>query len=416
MSLTYLEAIRQAQHALRDDPRVFINGQDVGFFGGAFKATKNLADSPPLQCSRSAWASAPPRPSSRWSMRCSCVPCPIPIRIVWSISRRTGAVPGDVIFSYTEDYAAWKNHNRTLSHLRATCAFRPTSLGQGEAERITGAYSTMSLFPLLGVQPVMGRTFRPRRRPPRRPAGCHPESRFLEAPFRWRPLGDWQGTDSGPPPKIVWSATLAPSTNLLMTGVVAAMSTARTIRCHWPAVMLPSYCPLMPMPPMPGALDRRKHPRRSSDRFESPGSHCSHHPGSSRETECRKSGSTGSLKCRRHWEQSRGTWRNRRRNCRGDFVSGVFHHLGRRPRCPESRTSWWCRTGLARHRGVAILEILTYGGAHALLEIPLTGHTCVLGATDVEGWLHDVHAANPLRKSTRPHRPKERAARCPGHP
>ncbi len=44
MSITYLEAIREAQaRALKDDPRVFIYGQDVGAFGGAFKATKNLA-------------------------------------------------------------------------------------------------------------------------------------------------------------------------------------------------------------------------------------------------------------------------------------------------------------------------------------------------------------------------------------
>jgi len=44
MSITYLDAIREAQaHALRADPRVFIYGQDVGAFGGAFKATKNLA-------------------------------------------------------------------------------------------------------------------------------------------------------------------------------------------------------------------------------------------------------------------------------------------------------------------------------------------------------------------------------------
>jgi pyruvate/2-oxoglutarate/acetoin dehydrogenase E1 component len=44
MSITYLEAIREAQaQALKDDPRVFIYGQDVGAFGGAFKATKNLA-------------------------------------------------------------------------------------------------------------------------------------------------------------------------------------------------------------------------------------------------------------------------------------------------------------------------------------------------------------------------------------
>src|SRR5438132_11458152 len=44
MSITYLDAIREAQErALADDPRVFIYGQDVGAFGGAFKATKNLA-------------------------------------------------------------------------------------------------------------------------------------------------------------------------------------------------------------------------------------------------------------------------------------------------------------------------------------------------------------------------------------
>ena len=43
-SITYLEAIRAAQaKALADDPRVLIYGQDVGDFGGAFKATKNLA-------------------------------------------------------------------------------------------------------------------------------------------------------------------------------------------------------------------------------------------------------------------------------------------------------------------------------------------------------------------------------------
>jgi pyruvate dehydrogenase E1 component beta subunit/2-oxoisovalerate dehydrogenase E1 component beta subunit len=44
MPITYLDAIREAQaRALAEDPRVFIYGQDVGPFGGAFKATKNLA-------------------------------------------------------------------------------------------------------------------------------------------------------------------------------------------------------------------------------------------------------------------------------------------------------------------------------------------------------------------------------------
>jgi pyruvate/2-oxoglutarate/acetoin dehydrogenase E1 component len=44
VSITYLEAIREAQtKALREDPAVFLYGQDIATFGGAFKATKNLA-------------------------------------------------------------------------------------------------------------------------------------------------------------------------------------------------------------------------------------------------------------------------------------------------------------------------------------------------------------------------------------
>ena len=48
MPITYIEAIREAQaRALSEDPRVFIYGQDIGSFGGAFKATKNLASEYP---------------------------------------------------------------------------------------------------------------------------------------------------------------------------------------------------------------------------------------------------------------------------------------------------------------------------------------------------------------------------------
>ena len=43
MSISYLEAIREAQSlALKNDENVFIYGQDIGAFGGAFKATKGL--------------------------------------------------------------------------------------------------------------------------------------------------------------------------------------------------------------------------------------------------------------------------------------------------------------------------------------------------------------------------------------
>jgi len=45
MAITYLEAIREAQaKVLAEDESVYIYGQDVAGFGGAFKATKNLAE------------------------------------------------------------------------------------------------------------------------------------------------------------------------------------------------------------------------------------------------------------------------------------------------------------------------------------------------------------------------------------
>jgi len=48
MSITYVDAIREAQeHLLKEDPRVFLYGQDIANFGGAFKATKGLAEAYP---------------------------------------------------------------------------------------------------------------------------------------------------------------------------------------------------------------------------------------------------------------------------------------------------------------------------------------------------------------------------------
>ena len=81
MSITYLEAIREAQaQALADDDRVFIYGQDVGVFGGAFKATKGLAKQFPGPRAgfahqrgrgRSAWPSARPSKGCGPSSKCS---------------------------------------------------------------------------------------------------------------------------------------------------------------------------------------------------------------------------------------------------------------------------------------------------------------------------------------------------------
>ena len=45
MEVTYIDAIREAQmKALEENDKVFIYGQDIGKFGGAFKATKGLQE------------------------------------------------------------------------------------------------------------------------------------------------------------------------------------------------------------------------------------------------------------------------------------------------------------------------------------------------------------------------------------
>jgi len=87
------------------------------------------------------------------------LPYPDPNRLVY-IAMSFGE-PGDHVFSYTMDYPAWRDHSRTLSQIAGYRMFQANFTGAGEAERITGGYATKSLFPLLGVQPTMGRTFLP---------------------------------------------------------------------------------------------------------------------------------------------------------------------------------------------------------------------------------------------------------------
>jgi putative ABC transport system permease protein len=87
------------------------------------------------------------------------LPYPEPDRLVYIATNWSAS--GDSDFSYTADYAAWKNHNRSLSQIAGYMPFQANFTGGGEAERIAGGYATMSLFPLLGVQPVMGRSFLP---------------------------------------------------------------------------------------------------------------------------------------------------------------------------------------------------------------------------------------------------------------
>ena len=59
------------------------------------------------------------------------------------------------------DYTSWRDENRSLSALGIWTWILPsfTGTGVGGAERVDGAQVAPNLFPLLGVRPILGRTF-----------------------------------------------------------------------------------------------------------------------------------------------------------------------------------------------------------------------------------------------------------------
>ncbi|HYL92973.1 MAG TPA: ABC transporter permease [Alphaproteobacteria bacterium] len=57
------------------------------------------------------------------------------------------------------DFGGWRDQNKTLAHIAAFTEAAFNFSGIGEPDRIPGAQVTADFFPMLGVQPQMGRTF-----------------------------------------------------------------------------------------------------------------------------------------------------------------------------------------------------------------------------------------------------------------
>jgi predicted permease len=81
-----------------------------------------------------------------------------PDRLVY-VSETLGGRPNP--FTYTRDYAAFRDHNRTLSQIAGYMFFAANFTRGDRSERITGGLATRSFFDLLGVQPALGRNFLP---------------------------------------------------------------------------------------------------------------------------------------------------------------------------------------------------------------------------------------------------------------
>jgi putative ABC transport system permease protein len=59
------------------------------------------------------------------------------------------------------NYFAWKEHNQVFEGMAAGTGISLNMTGSGDPELISGAAVTADFFPLLGIQPVLGRTFLP---------------------------------------------------------------------------------------------------------------------------------------------------------------------------------------------------------------------------------------------------------------
>ena len=109
------------------------------------------------------------------------LPYPEPDRLVYiAVSLRGEAF---IPFAYTRDFAAWRKYNRTLTRIAGFMAFHANLTGMDEAEWVSCGLATESLFPLLGVQPVLGRNFLPEEDRPGAPPVAILEDAFWKRRF-----------------------------------------------------------------------------------------------------------------------------------------------------------------------------------------------------------------------------------------
>jgi putative ABC transport system permease protein len=84
------------------------------------------------------------------------LPYPEPDRLVYVKQRLESGIN---FFTWPKAFAAWRNRSRSISQIAAYMANEANLTGAGEAERVETALVTAQMLPMLGVTPVLGRTF-----------------------------------------------------------------------------------------------------------------------------------------------------------------------------------------------------------------------------------------------------------------
>jgi predicted permease len=86
------------------------------------------------------------------------LPYPEPDRLVY-VSAILSGEPN--FFTYTENYAAFRDRNRTLSTMAAYMSFMANAASGDQSERVDGGLATRSFFELVGAKFALGRNFLP---------------------------------------------------------------------------------------------------------------------------------------------------------------------------------------------------------------------------------------------------------------
>ena len=83
-----------------------------------------------------------------------------PDRLMTVLSSNRQSVKPEGTASYP-DFADWKSHNQVFEQMAVFRNKGFTLTGTGEPERIDGARASADFFSVLGVKPILGRTFLP---------------------------------------------------------------------------------------------------------------------------------------------------------------------------------------------------------------------------------------------------------------
>ena len=87
------------------------------------------------------------------------LPFPHPEQLVRLHESKPNFAKGSISYPNFRD---WQRDNRSFSAMAVSRGTAFSLTGVGEAQRVTGQFVTSDFFPLLGVNPLLGRTFAPR--------------------------------------------------------------------------------------------------------------------------------------------------------------------------------------------------------------------------------------------------------------